>query len=297
MPLAEIVFSSVISSFFTSAAVTYGKDIVERIYHLDCCTRIVVNSPLAPDMDESIDNDDNVVIPHDVVTDKIISIIEGHRGGITVIGAPMASGKSTYIGVAVKHVKANNPQAIIKTMDNGTSMLVSNGLHGAFGIQPPKALSTFLPKGTVLIIDQADMLPSRFDDIMQEYIVQIATNSRNSKKYTVILCVSNPEVYAILLGLNGRDKIKPLFSDPENMKWNSIQMMQYIAASLPHWTVADRERLMDLCSPAGSPGVLWNAVTTVRQFAQFEKVNDADIREIRREVEHKVAMWSSFNNA
>ena len=289
MPLAEIVFFSVISSFFTSAAVTYGKDIVERIYHLDCCTRIVMN--------ESMDNDDNVVIPHDVVTDKIISIIEGHRGGITVIGAPMASGKSTYIGVAVKHVKANNPQAIIKTMDNGTSMLVGNGLHGAFGILPSKPLSTFLTKGTVLIIDQADMLPSRLDDIMQEYIVQIATNSRNSKKYTVILCVSNPEVYAILLGLNGRDKIKPLFSDPENMKWNSIQMMQYIAASLPHWTVADRECLMDLCSPAGSPGVLWNAVTTVRQFAQFEKVNDADIREIRREVEHKVAMWSSFNNA
>ena len=114
MPLAETVFFSVI----TSAAVTYGKDIVERIYHLDCCTRIVT--------DESMDNDDNVVIPHDVVTDKIISIIEGHRGGITVIGAPMASGKSTYIGVAVKHVKANNPQAIIKTMDNGTSMLVGN---------------------------------------------------------------------------------------------------------------------------------------------------------------------------
>lgn len=57
---------------------------------------------------------------------------------------------------------------------------------------------------TELVLDQMPTL----DDALKDMIVELATNSRNSKTYNVVICVSKLEVASTILSLNGMDKIR-----------------------------------------------------------------------------------------
>ena len=103
----------------------------------------------------------------------------------------IGSGKSTYVKDAVMRARTTNPSLKIKIFGRGTSLLQLDELHNKFGIAPLRLISTFFPKGTVIVIDQVDNTPGRLNELSQEYIVHLATDNRNSKIYSIILCVSN----------------------------------------------------------------------------------------------------------
>ena len=75
----------------------------------------------------------------------------------------------------------------------------------------------------------------------------------NSKKYTVILSISNTNTYHEILSLNGGEKVRALLPSVEKMKWDILQMEQLILQNLTYWSEDDCTDLMSLCAPACSP--------------------------------------------
>jgi hypothetical protein len=57
-------------------------------------------------------------------------------------------------------------------------------------------------------IDQLDLALGKLDIDMQQYLVELATESYNSKVYAIVICVSHPEVYDKIAKLNGRYQVK-----------------------------------------------------------------------------------------
>ena len=86
----------------------------------------------------------------------------------------------------------------------------------------------------MIVFDQVDNGPGRLNELSREYIVHLATDSRNSKVFSVIICVSNPETFQEILQLNGGDKIKSIFPYMGTMKWNYNQMEQFVSENLSH---------------------------------------------------------------
>ena len=271
------------------------KDIKELVTTFDFYIRLRVQATFnAPDIDEVIMTGASTIIPHDSLTEEILFTINDENGGVTVIGAPPGSGKSTYVKDAVMRARTMYPSLKIKLFGRGTSLLQLDELHNKFGIPPSRLMSTFLPKGTVIVIDQVDNTPSRLNELSREYIVHLATDSRNSKIYSIILCVSNPETFREILKLNGGDKIKPIFPYMGTMKWNNNQMEQFVSENLSHWTLTDRKLISDMCAPACSPGVFWSAIRVLKRYPSSSCVDEVIFDTIRLDVQKKVHIWRQF---
>lgn len=211
-----------------------------------------------------------------------------------MIGAPQGSGKSTYVKDAVMRARTMYPSLKIKIFGSGLSLLQPDELHKKFGIPLSRSMSTFLPKGAVIIIDQVDNTACRLNELSREYIVRLATESSNSKIYSIKLCVSNPETFQEIIELNGGEKIRPIFPYMGAMKWNNNQMDQFVSENLSHWTISDRKLISGMCAPACSPGVFWSAVRVLKRYPSFSSVDEVIFHTIRLNVQKKVLIWQQF---
>jgi hypothetical protein len=221
-----------------------------------------------------------------------IHFVDDLTPGIAVLGAPVDSGKTVLIVEVMRKVKLNNPEVKIKLFQQGSSLLANRGLHEKFFIPKLEELSNLFPRGTVIIIDQIDIKPDLFDDAMQSYIVELATDSRNSGLYSVILSVSNSEVYAKILDLHSGAKIRAMLDDPSVMKWNKGQMKEYIFQSLIDWSTNDKNKLLELYFKAQSPAVLRNAVTRIKRkgYKSFSDIDQENLSAISKDVRSKASL-------
>lgn len=293
MPLSLIVtyFSGV---FVGALVVKYAQQLVDGVNGIGCCIRLKVRSAMP--FTSAIDLKGSKVIQHVVVTQAIRAALESKTGGITIIGLPSGSGKSTYVQKAVlEFVRETKTQ--IKFTRQGHTVLQRYGLHTLLGISHLESISTYIPEGSVILIDQVDLDISGFDNDMSQYIVQLATDSRNTKKYSVIICVSNPEVYRRILNLNGGQKIKSLSDNPATMKWSQDQMTEYILWKYPSWTAQGRIDLLTLFSPASSPGALWDAMHKIEEdprVTDFVDISEATKSKIGQIVTTNKLAWDAF---
>ena len=146
----------------------------------------------------------------------------------------------------------------------------------------------------MIVFDQVDNGPGRLNELSREYIVHLATDSRNSKVFSIIICVSNPETFQEILQLNGGDKIKSIFPYMGTMKWNYNQMEQFVSENLSHWTLSDRKLVSDMCAPARSPGVFWSAIRILKRYPSYSCVDEVIIQAIRQDMQKKVLIWQQF---
>ena len=272
------------------------KDIKEFVTTFDFYIRLRVQATFtAPDVDEVVMTGASTIIPRDLLTEEILFTIKDEDCGVTVIGAPQGSGKSTYVKDAVMRARTMYPSLKIKIFGSGMSLLRTDEFHKKFGIPPSRSMSTFLPKGAVIVIDQVDNTPCRLNELSREYIVHLATDSSNSKSYSIISFVSNPETFQEILELNGGEKIRPIFPYMGAMKWNNNQMDQFVFENLSHWTLSYRKLISDMCAPACSPGVFWSALRVLKRYPSFSGVDEVTFHTIRLDVQKKVHIWQQLH--
>ena len=238
----------------------------------------------------------STIIPFPEVTDEIVTAIGDTDGGVWIIGAPGGSGKSTYLKVAIKQIEQKTTGSTILYYEGGSKLLVDYGLHKLLGINPLHMLSEHLSSGTIIILDQIDMSLGELTDKIKSYIIELATNGRNSKKINFILIVSVVEVYDAMLLLNGRDKIVPMFVSKERMKWDFDKMQAYVDGMLSMWTEEDRKVLAMLCVPSNSVGTVYNAVKLVSRYSNFGCIPATTMDIILNDVQTKGAAWRKFHD-
>ena len=220
------------------------------------------------------------------------------RGGVYLIAGPPGAGKSTYLLRAVEAVKAECG-ASLKFMyfgvDKTVGLLSEFGLHDRIGIPRNRPLSKYLSEGTVIIIDHLDM-NSLLDEKTRSYIRGLATDSRNSRKSSVIMCVSNYDVYKEILWLNGGEKISAVFPDPLSLQWSEAQITLFVSKTLGFWTPEDQKTLVTLCLSSRSPGIISDVVATIteQRLSSFGSIDKEIIANIDTRVNKMANDWSSF---
>jgi len=81
---------------------------------------------------------------------------------------------------------------------NGRTILLTKGLHSIFHIPSEFSLSDFLPKNSVIIIDQIDFQMDPLPADIRSYLTELATDSSNSGTFKIVLCVSDAKVIRFL---------------------------------------------------------------------------------------------------
>lgn len=194
-------------------------------------------------------------IPY-VKNPKVIGIIDdafhSNKGGIQVLFAPAGTGKTTYLAlVSQEHkVKGEHVEFVSCAASKQHLYACLNILNEAF------QLSEVLPEKTVLVLDQ--METPILGPELKSMLLEIALDSRKSKRFNVILSVSNIEAAKKILSLNGNDKIKSLGRCAE-YRWGRELVTAYVEQSKQYtaWTDADRASLVELAIVAGAPEFLF----------------------------------------
>ena len=131
------------------------------------------------------------------------------------------------------------------------AFLSQYGLHHYLGIPTGKRISEHIPKGTIIILDQFDLKHHHIEPEVEQYLIDLATDSRKSRSFHVIICVSNSDVFAdIVMKYNNGQKIKQLCL-PSVLKWSQEQIKRYISVSHPKWSPQDREMFAELFCNVG----------------------------------------------
>ncbi len=153
---------------------------------------------------------DNVALEQDIMRCLDYG---SQEGGLFVFGGPQHSGKSTHLQeiipkfIKMQKQKGNHdiPVAVIHLDKNELNILA---LRSKLDIPEYGELEAFLPANTLIIIDLVNA--NTLDDKSKHLLTVLATTSRNSKIFFVVVCVSNPSAYKDILSCNGTRKVYPL---------------------------------------------------------------------------------------
>lgn len=219
------------------------------------------------------------------------------RYGMFVLGAPTGSGKSTMIGVVLEQFRRKQSNRHALYFKRGESILKRQSLNLLLGFPEDDALSDNLPAGSILVIDQVDFPLCDLTADMKSYLRQIATDSYNSKRYHVVVVVSNPQVMRAILRLNNSEKIQAL-CPPGVLQWDQQLLRQLIEERFGSWTVADKEMLLHASTNAQAPGVVshvQNAVPTASDSSPVPRTTFVNMAENYSTA--KQQMWEEFDQA
>jgi hypothetical protein len=140
---------------------------------------------------------------------------------------------------------------------------------------PPAVPGIYSPPPTCIFIDQFDHMFSHPD--AESFVVGLAEESRLTKRFSVIVSVTNPANARTILKWNGGEKIK-LVGDPDVGCWNK----NHVSALVQQLPLRDdeREKLVELGSIAKTPGfVLETAFAGVPINDDFHRAKAAELHE------------------
>ena len=187
--------------------------------------------------------------------------IDHPQCGVFVLWGVHGSGKSSYVRQAAADLLQKNRHTILL---NAASYKYQRHPHpllwlnDALNLDPDLDYSPFLPPAvpgiyspppTCIFIDQFDHMFNHPD--AQSFIVGLAEESRLTKRFSVIVSVTNPENAQTILKWNGGEKIK-LVGDPGIGCWNN----EHVRALVQQLPLRDDQRgtLIELGSIAKTPG-------------------------------------------
>jgi hypothetical protein len=268
-----------------------GKEIVECLKLSYCGRRCHVQNRINELRSATlIDTKDVSVVPYYTIERCIDDTLEDQDGGVWIFGAPAGSGKTTYLGRQIQIFRSKVPKREIVIFPNGISVIRDKKINQLLGVPDSEPLSRYLPDGTVIVLEQFDISVSLSEET-KEYILNLATDSRNSKKYSVIISVSNPETMIDLLKINGGEKVKDI-CHPNYIKWTSTEVSQYINEMFKDWTNEEKRSLIESCRLSYSPGVLFDAY----KMKQSRRYSVDDVVKFAENLDmNKSKKWEEFN--
>lgn len=252
--------------------------------HVDWSMRARLNS-------DSMNLDDSLVVPNLPFCKSLIHILELRTGGVFVVGAPAGSGKTTYVIESIKKFMASNKRCVKYVRQANCAS--SSAFKSMIGMPPGGCVSEYLPAGSVVVIDQID-----FDVITSEmaaFIIELATESRNTKAFHVILCVSSATMMNSILELNGGEKIVTAVAS-KVIEWDEDQISALATFMLKGWLKSDVDQVVKALAISKSAGTVWS---WCNKFNQAKYTQWADVKEESRlnmlsGALKKQQMWETF---
>lgn len=212
-------------------------------------------------------------------------------GGVFVLGAPGGSGKTTYLNKSIIQYQGStccnynkNPVKVIHFVGeafNGTTL--RKKLHVPEGGR----LTDFLPQHSWIVIDQFDLAPQEITPEMKTFIVAIAAESRNNRRFSVILAMSNPESIQIVLQLNNMDKISPFLCHPNLFKFSEDEMNEFTENMFPSLTLDQKEKVVFLAKDSCSVGYLKTVCERCPQIDMIYEKSQGNLTKMQ-------AQWNEF---
>ena len=229
MPVLETVVYSIVIAWFMPAIVM----------RTDCwirCMATTVLDSVPEDLIKYEENEENDV----VLNDSITIVLQEREYGLLVISAPAGTGKSTYL---MKALQKMTTKRRMKFFTGGAYLQDFKKILSSFGMPDHAKLSTYLPKKSIVIIDQVDFTGAAFNETIQANITDLATDSHNSKKYLVILCVSDAKFAKKVLLCNGGEKIN-LVVPPVKLKWTKCDAEKFISLKMISMKMNPEDEMM-----------------------------------------------------
>jgi len=216
---------------------------------------------------EPISLGEKFIIQHNSLMDNLFQMITGDCFGILVFAAPQGAGKSTFINMVLKKIKSEKSYTKLKLIKNGSTILLTKGLHSIFQIPSEFSLSDFLPKNSVIIIDQIDFQMDPLPADIRSYLTELATDSSNSGTFKIVLCVSDAKVSRDILECNGGEKIH-LICGCKNIPWADHQLADYVTLRLPDISQEHKSKLCELARNCHNiPSLVANAAVLSQRLA------------------------------
>lgn len=153
-----------------------------------------------------------------------------------------------------------------------------------FGVDSLDVLFQALPEFAVVILDQFDSTDNLSKDI-PNLIRQIGIRSRNSKRGTFIVCVSNIEVGDIMVNLNGREKIRQ-YGKVSDFRWSEVIVQDFVENWCENRDEAEKNAILELGNIAQSPGFLYEIYK--------EEPNTIEISDLKEKALEKQKIWKEF---
>ena len=282
MPILETVAYLVVITWFMPATC---NEIVSLAMRTDCWIRHMTRKNLNSTPDELIDyepDEVNDIILNDSVR-YVTSVLQTSNYGLLIIAAPAGSGKSTYLMKALQNLY---PMRMMKVFRGGAYLQDTKKILSSFGIPDYAKLSTYLPRGSIIIIDQVDFTAAAFNYTIQANIADLATDSHNSKGYLVILCISDAQFALKALECNGGEKIN-LAVAPEKLKWTENEARAFLhLKNVPEDTMNSRLNLF-INKPCYNPRIM-------RDYFNFKRTGGWTDNAFRNCSEMKNMRWNEF---
>jgi hypothetical protein len=184
-------------------------------------------------------------IPHEHTQRAIYShldkkIGDNVSGGVRILWGPPGCGKSTYTITECNRLKEDGTLAGVvllrECMNNEceTSTWLNKCIgHDVLSLGSP--LSTLFShqpkKHTVFLFDQFDNIYRKCQDkqALKVAIKHLAEDGEKHDSFIVVLCISDPEIAAEMLRLNGGKKIRLIDHSPNEMKWSEEEVLDYVS--------------------------------------------------------------------
>lgn len=268
MPVLETIAYSLVIAWIMPAIVMRTE------YFIRCIARYVLNS--VPEELIRYDKDEKYHFVLNASVERIHNILKQSNYGLMVISAPPGTGKSTYL---FKALQLMTPKRRMKIFIGGAYLQDFKYILSTFGIpEHSRKLSQYLPPGSVIIIDQVDL--TEFNEAIRVNVIDLATDSHNSKKYLVILCLSNANFTRRVLDCNGGEKIN-LAVSPADLRWTRNDAIEFIGMkNIPENKI---DSCLELFAPCYNPQIM-------RDY--FNRKDDEKI--IKQRTELKEECWKEF---
>lgn len=300
MLISSILLASASSIPQTSWIITYGNSIfitasgiaIKDMYDRYNRSRDIiiererVERRIRGDSFEIFDLSTLEYIENEKMVSSFIDILESNVFGVIVVGAPNGAGKSTSLNMAVRKFKEKKQNSNIFY----TTALTPGLFRESLGIPKDHLIRDYIPRNSFIFIDQIDL--NELTDINKNFLVDLATSSVNSKKFIVIICVSNSEIFSNILKLNGSQKIIAAFP-PSMFKWDEDRLRMFLKSQKPDLSEDKFEQLLALIRPSFNPG----SVMRVLADSRIKRGEiDESVPFITKLVNDKVNQWELFQN-
>lgn len=184
-------------------------------------------------------------IPHEHTQRAISSNLDKNigdnvSGGVRILWGPPGCGKSTYTSTECNRLKKDGIVAGVVLLrecmnnESETSTWLNKCIgHDVLSMGSPlsKLFSHQPKKHTVFLFNQFDRIYRKCQNkqALKVAITHLAEDGEKHNSFIVVLCISDPEIAAEMLRLNGGQKIRLIDQSPDEMKWSEKEVRHFVS--------------------------------------------------------------------
>lgn len=280
------------TSVLVSATAVFLKDCMEEYKRSqeEIRKRIDINNRAIPSQFKAIYVPLESIVPNEKVVNQLTTTLNQKIGGLFVVGAPTGAGKTSYLSQSICKFKKKNNRPVYYISGFHEDCLES------LGIPRGRMIHEYIDSDSVIVIDQVEIDADELTANLKQILVQLATQSRNSRKFHAVIIVSKPKLMEKIINLNGGEKIYAAISFSD-FQWDKVMMANLAKSLLPAFNDDDIESFVTIFESSKTPGLLFSYANTVKNYPSFGTKNHKELlAKAALKCKDREDSWSAFND-